>query len=135
MSQAAWNRDDLLLLPISSLAYVGDAVYELAVRQYIVRHFPAKSGDLFRLSLAYVPADRQALALEACFADLRPEEQQLCRRARNYAPRSRPRHQDPVDYHKATALEALCGWLWLAGERERMEELIAKFLTVLDQEV
>lgn len=122
---------DIQEIPISSLAYLGDAVYELAVRQQLLQQQTGQARGLFRLSLQYVEAGAQALALDYIYPQLSEEEQALCRRARNHVPNSRPRKQDPLAYRKATALEALCAWLYLRGQDERLAQVLQLCLDYL----
>lgn len=135
MKHAVLSKKDLLELPTSSLAYLGDSIYELYVRERIILRHKGQSGSLFRLSLLYVAAGQQAAAMEYILPELNEEEVAICRRARNHVPASRPKKRDPAEYRKATALEALCAWLWLSGEDERLEDLLEKiFMFLEDQE-
>lgn len=116
------------------MAYLGDAIYEQAVRERIVLETDGVADSLFRRSLRYVTADAQAKAMDGISAELSEEEQLLCRRARNHTPHSRPRNQDPLDYRKATALEALCAWLYLQGKTERLQEVLQRCFAILEAE-
>ncbi|MDO5733999.1 MAG: ribonuclease III domain-containing protein [Eubacteriales bacterium] len=109
---------------ISSLAWLGDALYELAIRKRLLESSLAASGTLHKKAIDFVAARAQALALNSLLPDLNPEEQTVVRRARNFHTPSLPKHQKPEDYRLATALEALLGWHDLRGENERNEELI-----------
>lgn len=122
------TKGELLEVPLSSLAYVGDAVYELAVRERLLRRAKSSSRKLYLEAIHFVEAGAQARALKALQPELTEEETALCRRARNHSPGSRPRHADPKDYRYATALEALCGWLWLKGDHARLEYLLTRIL-------
>ena len=121
-------------IPVSSLAYLGDAVYELAVRDRILATCAGQAHMLFRLSLRYVEASAQAAALDFIYPQLTEEEQALCRRARNHVPKSRPRKQDPLAYRKATALEALCAWLYLQGAEDRLGEILEACFHYLEED-
>ena len=124
MPEQELHNSDVQAIPVSSLAYLGDAVYELAVRDRILHSQAGQAHGLFRLSLRYVEAGAQAEAMDFLYPQLSPDEQALCRRARNHVPNSRPRKQDPLAYRKATALEALCAWLYLQGEQARLDQLL-----------
>lgn len=132
--RACYSRQELLQFPISSLAYVGDAVYELAVRAKLLAEQQAPSGKLFQASLAYVKASAQAERLEQLLPHLRPEELDLVKRARNHRSVSKAKHADVSDYRMATALEALVGWLWLLGEEQRLEALLHGVLEEADEQ-
>jgi len=125
---------DLREMPISVLAYIGDAVYELYVRLYATSHSSGKSGLLHRLSVRMVKARAQAEAIRHLLPDLTEEEQSICRRGRNSQPGSMSRHADPADYLMATGLEALVGYLYLKQDHERLNQLMARILEDLNHE-
>ena len=108
------------------LAWLGDALYDLYVRERLV----ARTGrvrDLHRKAVALVCAHAQSEALARVQPLLTEEEADVARRARN-AHQSPPRNADPGEYHHATALEALIGWLYVTGRGERMNRLLAAAL-------
>lgn len=105
------------------LAYLGDSLYDLYVRERLV----AKGGrvrNMHRRAVGLVCARAQSEALERILGELNDEERDVVRRARN-AHQTPPRNADPGDYHHATALEALVGWLYVTGQPERMNEILA----------
>ncbi len=108
------------------LAYVGDGVFELLVRTALIRHGGGRVGDLHRAAVAYVAAPAQAAALERLTPKLTEEEEKIVHRGRNAHVHGCPAGCTPAQYHAATALEALFGWLWLAGRRDRVRELFAE---------
>lgn len=110
------------------LAHVGDAVYELLVRTELVRRGGGRVGDLHRSAVAYVAAPAQAAALEKLLPRLTEEEQKVVHRGRNAHVHGYPAGCTSAQYHAATALEALFGWLWLAGRTDRVRELFAAIL-------
>ena len=110
------------------LAHVGDAVYELLVRTELIRRGTARVGDLHRAAVAYVAAPAQAAAMEKLLPRLTEEEQKVYHRGRNAHVHGCPAGCTPAQYHAATALEALFGWLWLAGRTERIQALFAAVL-------
>ncbi len=105
------------------LAYLGDAIYDLYVRERLVR-----GGDrinaLHRAAISTVCAHAQSEALARVEPVLTEAECAVVRRARN-ARQTPPHNADPREYHRATALEALIGYLYLTDQRARMEALIA----------
>lgn len=108
------------------LAYIGDAVYDLYVRSYLVtRHGHVR--DMHRAAIDMVCAGAQARALDRIESGLTEEENRVVRRARN-AHQTPTKHANLADYHRATALEALIGYLFVTGRRDRMEELIYSIL-------
>ncbi len=122
----------------TALAYIGDAVYEIYVREHVLAAsgqsaFGAHVDALHKHAIRYVRADGQAKALRAMLKDgfLSAEEEALVRRARNHKSASKPKNADAMDYKYATALEALIGFWHLttsagsaAEAQKRMEEII-----------
>ena len=114
-------------LPASlELAYLGDALYDLYVREHLI----ARGGRvrvLHREAIHLVCAHAQSEALKRVEDMLTEAEADVVRRARN-AKQSPPRNADPGEYHRATALEALVGYLYVTGARDRMSEILAAAL-------
>lgn len=112
------------------LAYVGDAVYELAVRNYLISTKINKASELQKEAINYVSAPAQAKILEKILGMniLSQKELSIIGRARNYKPNSKPKHSDIKTYKKATALEALFGMLYLEGNNERINEIMKEIL-------
>lgn len=111
-----------LLNPLQ-LAYMGDTVWELMVRAFLMEtgHNVHK---LHKLATGQVNAGAQAQAAARLAPYLTAEEQELVRRGRNaHARHSAPRNQNPADYSSATGLETLMGFLYLTGQAERLREL------------
>lgn len=120
------------MLPGSlELAYIGDAVYELYVRERLVPeggHVQA----MHRRATKIVCASAQSEALGRIEEMLTDAEKDIVRRARN-AKQNPPKNADPAQYHRATGLEALIGYLYLSGQRERMDALIRAALGETDE--
>ena len=116
---------ELRQLGLLGLAHVGDAVYELLVRARIARRGALRPADRHRMTVAWVSAGAQARALQKIGPHLTDEERDLCRRGRNAHVRGCPAGCTPAEYHAATALEALFGWLWLGGDADRAEALFS----------
>ena len=104
------------------LAYLGDTLWDLMVRARLVKK-GGRMKELHRAAVKQVCAKAQSEALGRIEALLTEEEAAVVRRARN-ARQSPTKNADPGEYHRATALEALVGWLYLTGQRSRMEELM-----------
>lgn len=119
------TREELMGLSILSLAHVGDAVYELLVRSHLAEVGKGKVVDLHRATVAVVKAGAQAKAAAVILPMLTEEERSVYRRGRNSHVNSVPHAASKAEYHAATGLEAVFGWLYLAGERERIRELFA----------
>ena len=108
---------------VLALAFLGDAIFSHAVRSMLVSRGVFRSGDLTRLSLAYVTAEAQSEGLALIEPLLSEDEAALVRRAGNAKHLNRPKHATPGDYRRATALEALLGMLETTGQAERLREL------------
>ena len=117
------DKQDILNMSSLGLAYLGDAVYEVMVRSWLCLRGKLTPGALHRSALDYVAAPRQAALLEKLLPVLHPEETQVFKRGRNANVHSIPHHASRAQYQQATALEALLGWLYLNGQRARINEL------------
>ena len=106
-----------------ALAHIGDAVYELLVRTHLAEAGNSTAARIHRESVKMVAAPAQARAAEKILSALTDEEAAVFRRGRNVKVNSVPHAATPGEYHEATALEALFGYLYLNGNRERISEL------------
>jgi len=107
------------------LAHIGDCVYELLVRSYIVCHGKQTNQGLHFATVDYVKAPAQARAMEKLLPGLTEEELAVYKRGRNTRVNSVPKNADIGDYHAATGLECLFGWLYLNAMHDRINELFA----------
>ena len=115
--------DEIRAISSIGLAHLGDAVYELLVRTYLCAHGKATGKGLHRATVDLVRAPAQAAAAEKILPLLTEEEQAVFRRGRNANVHSIPQNASRAQYQQATALESLIGWLYLRGEKSRIEEL------------
>ena len=108
------------------LAYLGDAIYEEYIRIYLINNGINKVNDLQKESINYVSARRQAYFLDKLLVSsfLNNEEIDIVKRARNAKSHANPKGCSIIEYKKATALEALIGYLKLIGNIDRIEEII-----------
>ena len=113
-----------------ALAHVGDAVFELLVRLHLAEEGRETSENLHLASVAMVKASAQARDMRTILPALSQEELAVYHRGRNAHVHSVPKHARPGDYHEATALEALFGYLYLLGRRKRVNELFELILEV-----
>ena len=111
-----------------ALAHMGDAVYEILARREVCRPGKLTAGELHRQTIRYVSAPAQARAAETIRPHLTDEEDAVYRRGRNAHSHAAPRAATEAEYHAASGLEALFGWLYLRGQNERIEELFAMIL-------
>ncbi len=119
--------DNPNLLSPSVLAFVGDGVYGLCVRTKLAET-NRPSGELHKLSVQYVNATAQAKAFEIIKEDLTEKEMSVFKRGRNFHTGNTPKNSTGGDYHTATGLETLFGFLYLSKQKERIEELFEKIL-------
>jgi ribonuclease-3 family protein len=111
------------------LAYLGDAVYELYGRKYLVDSGAARANSLHRAAVRFVNAGAQAAVIRAMLDDgssfaLDDDERALVRRARNRKGGAKPKNADPMDYKWATAFEALLGYYYLTEQTRKLEDAI-----------
>ena len=106
-----------------ALAFIGDAVYTLLSREYTLCMGNCPAGKLHSRSVEQVRCEAQAAGLEVIVPLLNETEADICRRGRNTHTAHTPKNSTSADYHAATALEALFGWLYVNGENERLKEL------------
>ncbi|MEM1484066.1 ribonuclease III domain-containing protein [Oscillospiraceae bacterium PP1C4] len=111
-----------LLSPLT-LAFLGDAVYELCVRQRIVGEGNMPVNNMHKKTVSIVKAEAQSAAVERIAEQLTEEELAIYKRGRNASTTSSPKHADLADYRRATGLEALFGYLYLKGEIGRINEI------------
>lgn len=126
------TRAELNALSVLSLAHVGDAVYELLVRTRLAEGGKGRVVDLHRATVSIVRAPAQAKAAAVILPLLTEEERAVYKRGRNSHVNSVPHAASKAEYHAATALEAVFGWLHLAGEGERVRELFAAIAEALN---
>ena len=114
--------ENVNLLSPSVLAFVGDAVYGLYVREALAA-VNRPSGELHRLSVEWVKASSQAAAFKKIEPCLSEAELAVFKRGRNFHTGNTPKSSTGGEYHTATGLESLFGWLYLKGETDRINEL------------
>lgn len=114
---------DVNKISMLGLAHVGDAVYELLTRTMLCERGHSSVSELHRLTVSMVNAPAQARAAERLVPVLADDELGVYRRGRNTKVNSVPHNADIGQYHAATGIEALFGWLYLQGRFERIEEL------------
>lgn len=116
--------NDWAQLSVRSLAYMGDAVYEVHVRERTVRASGAKVQSLHRATVAHVSAAGQAAMVQRLMPHLREDEMAVFKRARN-TKTSTPRRVSGQDYRLSTAFEAVLGYLHLKQDWSRLAEVLA----------
>jgi len=117
------GQQDVANLPALVLAYLGDAVYELYVRNYLVSRGYTKVDKLHKQAVRFVNAANQAEVLRTLADGLSEDEAAVVRRGRNAKSGSVPRNVSVTDYRHGTAFEALIGYLYLSGGEDRINEI------------
>lgn len=112
------------LLPPLVLAYAGDAIYEIAVRQYLISLPNLRPNHLHRSATGLVSARAQSTILAHLEPQLTEEEKDVVRRGRNAKSGSVPKNADVLEYRHATAFECLIGYLYYTGQQGRIQELV-----------
>lgn len=117
---------DVNLINIMSLAYLGDAVYELYVREYLLKKGIAKVEELQREAVNYVSAKNQCKILTYLIDNnlLTGKELEIVKRGRNYKRASHPKNTDIVTYKISSGFEALIGYLYFCNEIDRLNEIM-----------
>lgn len=123
------------LLPPLALAYIGDAVFEVAVRQHVIARPNLRPHHLHRLSTKYVSAKAQAGLLALLEPQLTEEERDVVRQGRNAKSGTIPKNANVLDYRHATAFESLIGFLYYTGAHDRLRSLIAQGFEQYDHEL
>ncbi len=119
------DTQKLKTISTSALAYLGDAVIEGCVREYLVESGLSSSAKLNAAALDFVKASKQAEAMLNITPLLDEEELAVFKRGRNLGHGNTPKSATVAEYRSATGMEALFGYLRLAGKEDRIKELFA----------
>lgn len=111
---------------VLTLAYIGDSIYDIYIREYLINKGIVKVGELQRESIKFVSAKAQANFLQEMLDHdiLKKEELDLVYRARNNKQSRHPKNTDIITYKYATALESLFGYLYLERSYDRLNEIM-----------
>ncbi len=116
-----------------TLAFVGDAVFSLFVREMLVCQANRPVNDLHRLSVQSVKASAQAKAMRTILPMLTEKETEVFKRGRNTHTSHTPKNMSNSDYHYATGFESLMGYLYLKDEQERLHTLLNEVISALGE--
>lgn len=119
---------DVNAISMLGLAHIGDGVYELLTRTMLCKQGHSAAAKLHRLTVSYVNAPAQAAAAKKIMPLLTAQELAVYKRGRNAKVNSVPQKATEGEYHAATGLEALFGWLYLQGETQRIDSLFAAIM-------
>lgn len=122
------DEEEIRKISNLGLAHLGDAVYELMVRTWLCTHGKLTSKGLHSAAISYVSAPSQAKAMEKILSIMTEQEKTVYKRGRNSKVNSVPSHATIDQYHAATGLETLFGYLYLKGETDRLNELFESIM-------
>ncbi len=117
---------DIQTVPAQTLAFIGDAVYNVYIRTYLTSISTAKSGILHNMSIKYVSAKGQAFTIDKIMEELNDNEISIYKRGRNTNIPSVSKHVDVIEYKKATGFESLIGYLYVTKQTQRLEYIVKK---------
>ena len=132
------KMDKIKLITMSPLvlAYLGDTLYESYIREHLIRqNMNRKVNNLHKLAIQYSKAKAQATIIHEIENELTEEEMKIFKRGRNQKSHTAPKNADIIDYKYATGFEALIGYLYLGGEKERLEYIIQKGIEIIERDM
>ena len=118
------GNDRIKLMSPLTWAYLGDAIYEVYIRNYLIETTNLKPNKLHIEATKYVKASAQAKTLERIYDKLTDEEKDIVRRGRNTENHHLPKNANRDDYMYSTAFEALIGYLYLEKQEDRLNQII-----------
>lgn len=115
-----------------TLAYIGDAVFEMIIRTLVVEQGQRAANTLHKHTTKIVCAQTQAKMIDAVYESLTEEEQDIYRRGKNTKLHSTAKNASLSDYRKAAGFEALCGYLFLRDDTARIVQLVRQALAQVE---
>ena len=114
------------LITVITLTYLGDSIYEVYIREYLIKKGIAKVEDLQREAVKYVSAKSQAKILSCLINNdlLTESEFDVVKRGRNYKRTSHPKNTDIITYKMSSGFEAMIGYLYLIDKKDRLDEIM-----------
>lgn len=127
------RKIDLQNVSQQNLAFVGDAIYNVYIRTYLISLSNTNTGKLHKESIMYVSARAQSNIVDKIYDSLDEEEKLVYKRGRNTNINTVSKHVDVVSYKKATGYEALLGYLYLKNNIPRLEEIIKTSIKIIKE--
>ena len=125
---------DIKQINTTALAYMGDAVYEVYIRQHVMETGHVHVDRLHAMAAPFVKAEGQAKAIKYLMDNfLTEEEQALTKRARNHKVATKAKNATVMDYKWATAFEALLGYLHLKGDKDRLDAVVKAAIKYIEE--
>lgn len=131
----ACKEQDVRAYSPLTLAYMGDAIYELVIRSVVVERANRSANDLHKKTVRYVKAETQATMIMALLPELTSDEEAVYKRGRNAKSYTAAKNASLGDYRKATGFEALMGFLYLTGQTDRLLYLIKRGIELVGMEL
>jgi ribonuclease-3 family protein len=116
----------MIQLSGTTLAYIGDSIYEVKVREYLIEKGLTKVDELHKSAIKYTSATGQSSAYDLIEEYLTESEKSVFKRGRNSESTRKPRNTSLAVYKKATGFEALIGYLYISKDFKRLDELYNK---------
>ena len=128
-----FSKDEARMLNPLQLALIGDGVYEIFIRNYILsNNISLNANKIHVKSISYVKAKSQSDIMHQLESLLKEDELSIYKRGRNAKSATIPKNADVIDYRIATGFEALVGYLYLIGDKERLEFVLNKSIDILN---
>jgi len=115
-----------------TLAYIGDAIYDLVIRTVVVQRANMPANQLHKVTIRYVNAGIQSKLIQLLQEELTEEEMDVYKRGRNAKSYTKAKNASTADYRKATGFEAVLGYLYLMDRTDRILELVTKGLELAE---
>lgn len=129
------NVIDVMQMNSLAIAYMGDAIYEVYIRDHLIKSGHIKVNNLHQLAIKYVSAKAQAKVLRHWMREdfLDEEEEGFARRGRNAKSHTVPKNTDVVTYRYSTGFEALLGFHYFTKNQSRLEELMGEAVAFIEK--
>ena len=130
------NQDELVRISPLTLAYLGDTVYESYIREYLIKkNVFLKINNLHKMAIIYVRAKSQAKAIKGIEGILEEDELSVFKRARNHKKNTSAKNARMIDYKHSTGFEAVVGYLYLKGDRDRLDHIISLSIGIIESDL
>lgn len=126
------DKIDIQNTSMQTLAFIGDAIYNVYIRTYLASKSNMQTGKLHKQSISYVSARAQSKIVESIYDTLSSEEQEIFKRGRNTNIPTVSKNVDVISYKKATGYEALLGYLYITKNTERLEQVIQQSIHAVE---
>lgn len=126
------DEEGMRTTPPLVFAYIGDAIYEIHIRTYIIHKYKLKLNELHKTATEFVKAGAQSKIVHALEGELTEEEWKIVKKGRNQKSGTVAKNASISDYRYATGFECLLGYLYLSGKKERIEKIIGRAIEIIE---